>query len=156
MSKVTPGAWRVDPAYPQHVEAVSSTGTIYTVHFGTPSRPAAECEANARLIAHAKRLLEMLEEVHDAEFGFGTWPTADEIVDLIAAAKGGCSMTARIGVPAEATIERRVNAIGSWCDRQQAEIDAYAPRLAALEAQIAVQKGQIDSLIRLPAAKGGA
>ena len=48
-------------------------------------------QANAALIAAAPELLDMLEKCYESEWGYGLGPTHDEMVALIAKAKGGKS-----------------------------------------------------------------
>jgi hypothetical protein len=43
---------------------------------------------NVRLLLAAPKLLEMLEKIYDAEFGFGAWPSNSEISALLVDAKG--------------------------------------------------------------------
>lgn len=45
--------------------------------------------AAAELIATAPELLDMLEKCYESEWGYGLGPTHDEMVALIARAKGG-------------------------------------------------------------------
>lgn len=83
MGKHTAGPWngkRIDIAV-HHFEAIGAT-----IAFTGKSE---EAMANAALIATAPELLDMLEKCYESEWGYGLGPTHDEMVALIAKAKGG-------------------------------------------------------------------
>lgn len=44
---------------------------------------------SAQLFAASRKMLEMLEAIVEAEFGFGAWPAEYEIRAVISEAKGG-------------------------------------------------------------------
>lgn len=83
MVKHTAGPWngkRIDIAV-HHFEAIGAT-----IAFTGKSE---EAMANAVLIATAPELLDMLEKCYEMEWGYGSGVTHDEMVALIAKAKGG-------------------------------------------------------------------
>lgn len=82
----TPGPWHVGAG----LQVCDTSGHLVARCSATRGKFELE-EPNAYLIATAPELLEMLEKIHEAEFGFGCWPTSDEIVAMIAKAKGGAA-----------------------------------------------------------------
>ena len=79
MSKHTSGPWKV-----QQMEY----GFAITDQEGYEISPTRNI-SDARLIAAAPELLDMLEKCYEMEWGYGSGVTHDEMVALIAKAKGG-------------------------------------------------------------------
>lgn len=72
MSVHTPGPWHVDANY--FSDVLDSKGADVVTAFtpeGTGERPLDECEANAKLIACAPELLDMLKAANHAFYGDG-------------------------------------------------------------------------------------
>lgn len=102
-AKHTPGPWRLvedaqGPCMAMHPTldgvAVASFTDTFTpangfVEIEAPGAP--ERSANARLIAAAPDLLAMLQQIADAEFGYGGWPEEKEVRAVIAKATGRSS-----------------------------------------------------------------
>ena len=79
MSKHTSGPWKVQQ---------TEYGFAITDQEGYEISPTRNI-SDARLIAAAPELLDMLEKCYEMEWGYGSGVTHDEMVALIAKAKGG-------------------------------------------------------------------
>ena len=81
MSKHTPGPWKVGTPPPNGEQTIGTLGGLMVAVATTGA--GIQTETNARLIAAAPDMLDMLKECHDALEYVGSWETPVGLIERV-------------------------------------------------------------------------
>lgn len=82
----TPGPWTAERTFAPRGWNIEALDGAYTVGIARDGSSTPQNEANARLIAAAPELLEVLEHVRDAMEASGGWDGDEHVFELVVAA----------------------------------------------------------------------